>query len=74
MKNLKTLIPYPNKVEITAPDYFNFSLQNCSVAAEGSYSELFFHELKKSPEPTHKSKECQVTILTAPELPEKRTT
>lgn len=68
MKNLKTVIPYPNKVEITSDNYFNFSVQNCSLDAEETYSELFQQELRKSPEPTQESKECQVAIVTNPKL------
>lgn len=65
MKNLKTLIPYPNKIELTSNNYFNFSLQNCFLNSDNDdYVELFLQELRKSPEPIQESEQCQVAIVT----------
>lgn len=68
MKNLKTLIPYPNKVQVTSEQYFNFSLQNCSFVATANHIEMFNNELRKSPQPAQMADVCQVTIINTPEL------
>lgn len=68
MKNLKTLIPYPNKVEVTSEQYFNLSLQECSFTGKDNYVELFNRELRKSPQSKQIAKACQVSIIETPEL------
>jgi len=62
MKNLKALIPYPTKVEVTSDKYFNFSVSTCTLDADTSYADLFRSELRKYSYSVDESKDCQVTI------------
>ncbi len=63
MNNIKTLIPYPAKVQVSSEDSFNFSLAKACFDAEAQFIALFRKELSKAPQVQQDSKECQVTIL-----------